>query len=453
MITIKETTNSFGTKYEKYKGNVLSSCSQITLLQQSHHSYNYILLIDTNGQVIYEAYDYINSFLENDSYKKKELAVNALKVFFSFIELFNIKDYKCINKNDISKLLRFLEGGTVNSPLISLELSTTRSNKTINMYLSIYRQFFKFLQIKNSPFEETSIYKTYKNNNGFLSHASTGENYKYTSNVPVYTPQRIKPYIKFEQYKELIKLLDSSNSKFMLRNKLIIKLMYEYGLRISEVLGLTVEDLEFDISHISENSDGFGRILLRNRVSDKQYHHCKNLYIPKTIDDYKLPQYNKEGYGYNFVTVPIETLNLLQEYIDQTMNPFNISDKAIQSISKRKADKVDSNSQIHDNYYIFISKNFTPLSVDGWNKILRKLFKQINIEIDSDVKSTNLSHKFRHGFAMYLKSLGLSRVDIMHKLRQTSLSSVDIYFSTDIEDDIELTKEVTSHIRRELNLN
>lgn len=34
--------------------------------------------------------------------------------------------------------------------------------------------------------------------------------------------------------------------KYTLREKIIVKLMYEYGLRIGEVLGLTLEDIQGD---------------------------------------------------------------------------------------------------------------------------------------------------------------------------------------------------------------
>ena len=197
-----------------------------------------------------------------------------------------------------------------------------------------------------------------------------------------------------------------------------------------------------------------GRIILRNRVSDKQYHHCKNLHIPKSIEEYN-PQskYHTANYGYKEVFVDINLLKQIQEYIDMTMDVFNMTPVAIDRLTKRIADKVSNNTQIkNNNYYIFISKNYTPITIDGWNKIIRSYFKALEIPLDNVVKENNLNHRFRHGFAMNLKKLGYDKLDIMKKLRHSKVSSVAKYFNPDTEDDINTAKEISTKSRELLGI-
>lgn len=456
MQTLIEETNSFGSLYRKYRNGKLIKTVQIISLQETVDGYDYIIILDNRKQIIFEVYEYLNFHLQNFSYKKRELAMNALKLFFSFAELFNIYDYKSINKKDLNKLLGFLEGGYSSGNLAIFNINTVRSNKTINMYLSIYRQFFNFLEIKDNIFNEKSIAHTHKSNTRVLGPTTSVSTEKYIGNLTEIHEKRVPKYIKVYEYEKILNLIDNSKSspQLKLRNKLIIKLMYNYGFRISEVLGLTIEDLDFNIYKLSDNKVDMGRIILRNRVSDKQYHHCKNLHIPKSIEEYN-PQskYHTANYGYKEVFVDINLLKQIQEYIDMTMDVFNMTPVAIDRLTKRIADKVSNNTQIkNNNYYIFISKNYTPITIDGWNKIIRSYFKALEIPLDNVVKENNLNHRFRHGFAMNLKKLGYDKLDIMKKLRHSKVSSVAKYFNPDTEDDINTAKEISTKSRELLGI-
>lgn len=62
---------------------------------------------------------------------------------------------------------------------------------------------------------------------------------------------------------EFVRMVQKCREKDDLRMECIIRLMYQSGLRIGEVLGLTFEDI------IEEN--GLCKVIIRNRFTDKTF--------------------------------------------------------------------------------------------------------------------------------------------------------------------------------------
>ncbi|MNF09215.1 hypothetical protein D3C80_2098270 [compost metagenome] len=60
----------------------------------------------------------------------------------------------------------------------------------------------------------------------------------------------------------------------------------------------------------------------------------------------------------------------------------------------------------------------------------------MGLTVDIDIRKNNLNHRFRHGYAMFLKKYqNISELDLMYALRHSGLSAVACYFNPD-EDDI-----------------
>lgn len=97
-----------------------------------------------------------------------------------------------------------------------------------------------------------------------------------------------------------------------------------------------------------------------------------------------------------------------------------------------------------------MNKNGGVLSVSGWNKRLKDIYRQCGIEIDCGNKKNNLSHRFRHGYAMALREQGRDVLYIMRKLRHASLASTYVYFNPTEEDILKETKVIIDQMQKKI---
>ena len=102
------------------------------------------MIINTKGDILFQPTDYINKFLEDAGNKTKEQAYSALKILYSFLEIFNLTDseFNLYNQSQFNNLVAFLNGGIIETYSTKYILKSIRSRKTINYYLSIYRNYF-----------------------------------------------------------------------------------------------------------------------------------------------------------------------------------------------------------------------------------------------------------------------------------------------------------------------
>ena len=131
-----------------------------------------------------------------DSYKRD------LNDFFDYIK----KEYKSVNHSDITKYIKYLNNKDL-------------SSKTINRHIVTLRNFYKYLikvnKIKESPLEDITGLKMEKN----IPHTLSEE--------------EIDKFLDIE-------LKDSKDY----RTKAMMELMYSSGLRVSELLNLTLNDVD-----------------------------------------------------------------------------------------------------------------------------------------------------------------------------------------------------------------
>jgi integrase len=430
MVKIFEVKGKHSTYFEVYRGEAQEPYKMVSVtgMKKVVEEYFYYLIIDSQGKSIKSAFTYLNVELGTSSFKKREQAFTALKFLYSYCEVFNIYEMSKFGKKESNRLLAFLRGGDFNGVNLVTVGLTIRSNKTIKNYLGVYRYYFEFSGIKPNIFKESIKVLTRKGGTGLLAHTQTVEIKKYTISPKVKIETEVPSYISFEEYEKTIKVI---TEEYTIREKIICRLMYEYGLRIGEVLGLTLEDFGGE-----SNKKGKYKIVLRNRVSDKPYQYDKGCMNVISRNDYQMTEYQKQNFGYQEIVITDSMGMLIQEYIDNTRSPFSLTEITSKNLTEKNiADKVTDRKEIDKNQYILISKNYTPITSTAWNLILKSIFLKVGIEIDKGKKKQNLNHRFRHGFAMFKITVeGYDPLRLTKAMRHTDTNSINYYFKPTEED-------------------
>lgn len=442
MGVIKDKQTSLGTVYERYDSSneVIQNFGAIGFIKESKgQKRTYFIITDLKGNLIESANIYLNEKIGDSKYKKRETAFSALKVFFSFLELIHIDSPKDITNSDIRDLRMFLEGGKKEGRAWNIELKVRRENQTFNNYLNVYRNFLEKMYgiTDSSLFEMTKTSTTV--GKGFFAHTQKKIKERYTANKNLGQQQSVPKYIKPSGYEKIMEIIEV---RYGIREKVIIGLMYNYGLRIGEVLGLTFEDLE--PSYV----DGYFNIIIRDRMSDKPTQRGKGVNTPTSEDEYNYIWYNKQGnhQGYQAVQIIEEMAELIKDYIDESRDDIVLSRSPIKRENlktKALADRVGTTPILNnENQYIFLNhQHYTPLTQAGWSYILRKIFNEAGISIDKGTKSTNLSHRFRHAFAMKNVKQGVQDLELAKLMRHSNVNSVKDYYNPDDEDKAELLRK------------
>ena len=437
MGVIKEKHTVLGTVYERYdnENELIQRFGTVGFIKKSAgKKITYFIITDINGNLIDDANTYLNNKIEDSRYKKREQAFSALKLFFSFLKLVHIDNPRNITNDDIRDLRLFLEGGKKEGHLWDLDFQFRRDNQTFNIYLGVYRNFLdEMYGLKDSSLFDSSIVGK-STGPGFFAHADENTQESYESNKKVGVQQSVPKYIKLYEYEKIMEVVEES---YGLRERVFIYLMYKYGLRIGEVLGLTFEDIE--PSYI----EGYYNLIIRDRMSDKPTQRGKGVMSPTSADQYNDDWYTTQGnsQGFQKVLIDEEMETLIQEYIDESRDDILLSKSPIKRKNlknKAKADRVGTTPLLNnENQYIFLNhQHYTPLTQSGWSYILRKIFREVGI-----AKSDNLSHMFRHAFAMKHVKNGMQILELQKELRHGSPESCKDYYNPDDADKAELLRK------------
>ena len=157
--------------------------------------------------MINEIEDYIN-YLKIE----RQLSINTIDSYKRDLEdfyKFTNKSYKFITKEDAIKYLEYLNK-KINA-------------RSINRHIVSIKNYFKFLEknnnIKYNPFEEITGLKT---------------------------PKKLPKVLSEEDVNNLLDI--ELNDAFSYRNKAMLELMYSSGLRVSELLNLEVNNIDFNMN-------------------------------------------------------------------------------------------------------------------------------------------------------------------------------------------------------------
>jgi integrase len=436
MNTIVEITGITGIAYEIQNGNSKVATISIESFKREIKGYTYFILIDNSGNCIRDAYDFLNTFktyaIGDKVLKIREQALTALKLLYSYMELYQITRLEHIDEDEIKRFKSFLRGGEFRGTECDFIGITKRGNTTINIYQYYYRRYFKFLGLKENIFlDEVLISSERSSGPGFLSHAKKNITKKFAQSERIYASRETPKYLSYKEYLCIKELIDND---FSLREDIIVTLMYKYGLRIGEVLGLTLEDVEESVGETYA-----GKLILRNRVTDKGWQHAKSCLNVLSREDYLSKAYKTRDVGYQVIELDSEDFNMVSDYMTASRSPLAYKRKdrkksiVLDNLEKKNvADKVTNRNDINKNSYLFISKNGTPLTGEGWNKICRKIFEGVGIPVDKGVREDNLNHRFRHGYAMYkviIDKYGI--IELQNAMRHSNPNSCRTYFNVD----------------------
>ncbi len=452
MILVKETKSGNASLYviETYNENNQLILSEILDFKSTifphENGFTYFILYDKNMIPISNVFRFLNYELSAGSINSREKALHALKLLYTYETITNTK-IETFTRNDVTNLKHFLRGVSPKGQTISFELQTIRSADTINGYLSIYRNYVTYLEYEQSYLLKKSP-KTAKITLPDSEVDMQVEKYESSEKTASQSPQ-VPRYISVDEFR---RILIHIRKKYGKREECIVRLMFQSGLRIGEVLGLTGDDIVME----KIKSEYVPVVYLRNRVSDNKDQRAKTCMNVMNIKQYKSKDYKIDGYGYQKVIIPIDLYELINDYIEKAHEEaknnkhdnyykFTIADRV------RKADEYED-----DNYYVFINSQGKPLSSHLWNHTLRTIFEEVEIPVDKGSREHNLNHRFRHGFAMFnVQHLHIKELELQRKLRHRNLSSVAIYYRPTISDEIDLKTQFTEDLYKvipELNL-
>ncbi|ASA20259.1 tyrosine-type recombinase/integrase [Paenibacillus donghaensis] len=170
----------------------------------------------------------------------------ALKQYFTYLEERKI-DYKEVGVKDLADFVGWLrnpfESGKV-TPLQQIEAKRTEKsvNLIITVVTSLYDYFFRIQEIQNDMVGKLvrqvfrGDHSKYK---GFLHHVNEGK--PTNKNILKLKEPRRKPRALHKDEVEQIYEFTTN-----IRDRLLIQLLFETGLRIGEALSLFMEDFVFD---------------------------------------------------------------------------------------------------------------------------------------------------------------------------------------------------------------
>ncbi len=432
MLIIREVKSGMRSTFERIHADengrtIFNESIKYRLFKIKENEQGRFILYDDNMNVISSAYQYVNIYMSNQPYNTREKTIYAIRLFYCFLHLTKARLTE-LSLDDIEKLKYFLLGYSPKKGSYSMQLQTVRSNSTVNEYLSIYRSYLNYLGI-----ECKYLYDT-KNStmNGVHPEADIIKSFtSYSSNLKTSTPvQRAPRYISVDNFIKVIKIIREDSN---IMAECIVRLMYQFGLRLGEVLGLTFEDL------VEENINGtlYPVLFIRNRLTDKHFQKAKTCMNIIDRSQYRSKDYKIENYGYQKLIITYDIFELINTYIEVAHSTAR--NKNIKRYKNgATADKVIKNKYETENYYIFINSIGTILSEQSWNKYIKSVFYRAEIPIDSKSKKTNLNHRFRHGFAMFhVQHRKTPLLELQKLMRHASISSTMIYYNpTEIDEAI-----------------
>jgi integrase/recombinase XerD len=399
----------------------------LPLYRIEHTGYVYFILYDDEMVPIAPVYQYLNFNLRGSPITSRSKAAVALRLLYCFLSLSGCKDTE-ISELTFKELLFFLRGINTNPEQYSMK--TQRSNNTVNGYLSVYRSYFDFAGITCDALYRSRVIA----DRGFSDDTPTIERTKYESNLRISGLHRntVTKYISPDDFRRIYRAMAEAKDK---QAMIIAHLMYGYGLRLGEVLGVTTEDIrEYKVD---------GRlapvIVIRNRMSDAKFQFAKGLPHVLSHKEYRTKDYNAASQRiiltYRFYE---ELINFIEEQHGE------IIEKYPENYAMGIADIASTINKPETNHYVFLNRYGRILSDQTWNNSLRKYFKIAGIPIDIECRENNLSHRFRHGFAMFHARFSEHRVgalELQKLMRHRSITSTMVYYNPTPEDEFNIKME------------
>lgn len=411
--------------------------SGVRCVETGKRGEKHYLLLDSDGNTIPEANRYVNEVLpfRNASDNTRHKTMNVLVRLYSFTYLMDL-NVRSLDSVDVHRLKMFLRG----------DGDSRCSNRTVNSYLGTIRAFFEEMHIEcEALFRRHPIKGDQIKDDEF---SITTIHYAFDSNLPVQESTSVPKYITLDEY---IKLLGFAKAVRNWVAIILMHLMFRYGMRLGECLGLTEEDFVY----LKIDGKEVPTLIVRNRLSNRRDQCAKGKMVPQSSDDYRSEDYIKEwkddDYAHYYLTESDEFVETFTRFIHDTREDAEKNHP--DNYASSEADIVDpetfAKKGLKKNHYIFLNRLGRRLSGQLWGCTLKEFFIQADIPIDKGKKRNNLSHRFRHGFAMMRAHFMDPPVPVqvlqkmMHHHR---ISSTMIYYNLTDEEKFKLQSQLQERL-------
>lgn len=166
------------------------------------------------------------------------LAANALRTLLSYLDIYSI-DLHAMTKLEGNGYVDFLLGVSRRGALFETHFMTSRKSETVNSYINVARMFVTFLDFESHVF----LMKHAVSRTGTVNDREArieGVSYDVKAR-PSPEAAEVPAYIRLDEYRAILRAC--KDTKQAACNRIIIRLIFEHGLRLGEVLGLTLEDI------------------------------------------------------------------------------------------------------------------------------------------------------------------------------------------------------------------
>lgn len=412
MITITERFDQSSATYdivddEQRTRTVSTTCYRTTL-----NGVDTFVFRDYEKRIMMPPSCFVTLELSGESRNTRSQTVSAMKALMNFCAIMGTP-FEAFDISLARACVQFIRGTLSEGVVYRFETHTMRGEETVGAYLKHIRRYARWLNVDNSPFLQPKHTVVL---NGMGMSFPQDETHRLKADVVKKT--EAPRYISVPDYKKILSVIDE---KWSIEERIIIRLMFEHGLRIGEVLGLTLEDL--DQSSYRDGTPKYS-VLLRNRASDNDDQHAKTLMNAGSRKVYGLPDYRTQGVGTKSIYISEDLYEQIIDYVESI--PFG----SLPRVAKSEADSV---SGMEENRYIFLNTLGAPLSQNLWNKRLRRIMTDAGAHVDVGRRRTNLNHRFRHGYAMYIiyearqNGVPLDEFQIKTLMRHRSIESTEAY--------------------------
>lgn len=414
--------------------SIVSTVAEMPLCELERSGKTVFLLYDDDMRIVPGTYAFLNIHLLGAPVNSRRKAAGQLRRLYCFMALAG-RSVGSIDDALLSELCQFLSGA--GGFTAELSLKSRRCNNNVNEHLSTYRKYLDFLGVECGALRRS---RTVYAQSSYDGGVALTQHTRYGSNLPRkgYCERGVPKYISPDEFRNLLRLAVSKGDETA---ELVMRLMYVFGLRIGEVLGLAIED----IVEIPIDGAYAPVLILRNRASDRPFQHAKGKDHPLNVSEYASKAY---AASQDRVVIDYETHERLVDYVNATHG--RVMRERPEDYAKGVADVVSVRDAPDSNHYVFLNRYGRPLSGQTWGNSLKRYFEEAGVARGWDPESDNLSHRFRHGFAMlhaHFRPDPVGALELQKMLRHKWLSSTMVYYNPTEEDEIRIKMAFQKDLR------
>lgn len=299
-------------------------------------------------------------FKDNTNYARNTLRMYCqhLKLYFEYLQEQGL-DFQKVTVDDLSLFVNWLQNPYKSLKVVPVTpVETARSPRTINIIINTVLAFYDYIlrheEYSNNVSERLKKFVTTPSRNfkGFL-YGVAYEKKKVASNILRLKVPKEKP--KTLTKGEIEILVQSCNN---FRDKFLLSLLYETGMRIGEALSLWIED--FDISDMVIDLKDRGE--LENNAEIKTVSSPRRIDISQNLADMfmeYIADYHTEEVETNHIFIKISGNNKYK-----AMDYVNV-DNLFRMLKKK--------IEIHATAHMFRHSSLTVLRMAGWQPELLRV--------------------------------------------------------------------------------